>query len=272
MKRFFLLLIIVVFVSSTLLKAQISRNEWTYGPVLQSDNFVYAQIAGPLIPLIPGIIKSAIDDSGEEGLAEFQQKNRWWYPSFRYRANVVQKLNYGGLKATLYPKAWGFSGWDWGFDNYSVGYHVGYLSRLQPFGFDVEADFAQDGYRMKLEGMDKKVKIVKRMVSAEALLKIRLLKYDTHSINPVVEIGGGYDYAFHYHDEWINDRNAVNNGFTGIIGIGFTNTLTHLSWSLRYEHSFYNFYNKDFIYDGEAIFKDSKSTFGRLGFALTYGF
>ena len=110
------------------------------------------------------------------------------------------------------------------------------------------------------------------MLSTTALLKIRLLKYDSYRINPVIELGGSYNYAFHYHDDVINGKDAVNNGFTGVIGLGFTNTETHVSWSLRYEHSFYDFYNKNYIYEGNPIFAGSKSTFGRLGIAISYGF
>lgn len=254
------------------LYAQIGRSEWSYGTVLQTDNLVYSTV-GTLIPALPLFIVAASDDDDKiDSTINFLEQNKWWIPTFRYRANIIQKMEFAGKKATLYPRKWGFSGWDWELNNYSIGYHVGYLSRLYPIGFDVQADYIQDGYGIEYEGSNDKYTIIKRMISATALLKIRLLKYDSNRINPVIELGSSYNYAFHYHDNFINDKNAVNNGFTGIIGLGFTNTETHLSWSLRYEHSFYNFYNKSYHYNDDPIFADSKSKFGRLGVAMSIGF
>lgn len=272
MKQFLVSFVAFLCLATGISHAQISRSEWTFGPVIQTDNLVYSNVVGPIIPAIPAIIVSAVKGEGMEGLDNFYDSNKWWYPLFRYRANVVQDLSVNNKKLTLFPKAWGLSGWDWSFDNYSVGYHFGYLSRLTPFGFDVELDYVQDGYKYKYEDSKKKEKMIKRMITGTALLKLRLLKYDSNAFNPVIEIGGAYNQALSYKDHMLNDKNAVNSGFSGIIGLGYTGTDSHISWSVRYEHAFYNFYNKHFMYNGEAIFKDSKSKFGRLGFALSYGF
>lgn len=256
----------------SLLKAQIGRNDWSYGPVIQTDNFVYSVLGTTLTTLPAGIATLTEDYEVMKKAGIFYMKNKWWIPEIRYRANIVQDMEFANGKATLFPKAWGWSHWDWSMRNYSVGYRVGYLSRIAPIGFDVEADYIQDGYRLQMDGSNDNQEIIKRMLSATALLKIRLMKYDSHRINPVIELGGSYNYAFHYHDDVINDKDAVNNGFTGIIGLGFHNTETHVSWSLRYEHLFYDFYNKDYMYNGNAIFAGSKSSFGRLGVAISYGF
>ncbi len=264
------LLIVTLFLGlySSTLQAQISRNEWSFGPVIQTDNFLY-NVLGSTIEGIPYLFVDE-DDPAFEKMALFYVNNKWWIPQFRYRATVVNKMEFADGKAKVYPRGWGFSGWDWSFANFAVGYHVGYLSRVVPLGFDLQVDYAQDGYKIKRADSDTKTSIIKRMVSATALLRIRLLKYESNRINPILELGGRYDYAFHYHDDDINDKDAVNNGFTGIIGIGFTNTESHVSCFLRYEHSFYDFYNEDFLYKGNAIFADSKSTFGKLSLAITF--
>ncbi|MCD8309709.1 MAG: hypothetical protein LUB83_00620 [Prevotellaceae bacterium] len=251
---------------SVSLQAQISRNEWSFGPVLQTDNFLYADVGSYVI----GRTLLAIFDDDADEMGEFIYKNRCWYPLLRYRANVVSKMEFAGGKAKVYPRAWGFSKWDWSLATYAVGYHVGYLSRVVPLGFDLQVDYAQDGFKIKPAGSDTKSSVKKRMISSTALLRIRLLKYESNRINPVLELGGSYDYAFHYHDDTINDKDAVNNGFNGIIGLGFTNTEGHISVSLRYEHSFYDFYNKDYLYDGNPMFAGSNSTFGRLSLAITF--
>lgn len=250
---------------------QLSRGEWSYGVVFETDNFIY-NLIGTNLRGLPATIAYAIGEDKFEKTSEFYAKNLWWIPDFRYRANIVQKLEFANGNAVIHPKAWGFGGIDWGFNNYAVGYHVGYLSRTNPFGFDLQVSYWQDGYKIDLPQSDMSMKIVKRMVSTALLGKIRIGKYESSRINPILEIGASYNYAFHYHDDFINDKDAVNNGFNGIVGLGFTNTETHLSWSLRYEHSFFNFYNRDFTYEGQKIFDGSKSRFGRLGIALSYGF
>lgn len=274
MKRNIFLSVVVLTLSllPSVSNAQIGRSDWSYGPIIQTDNLVYSGLGTVLRALPANIVVAMEDHEAMEKVGEFYMKNKWWIPDFSYRANVVQNMEFANGKATVFPKAWGLSHWDWAFRNYSIGYNVGYLSRVSPIGFEFQADYAQDGYKIQLPESDDKKEIIKRMISTTALLKVRFMKYDRTRINPVLEIGGSYDYAFHYHDDVINDKDAVNNGFTGIIGLGFTNTETHVSWSLRYEHSFYNYYNKDFIYNGDAIFAGSKSTFGKLGVAVSYGF
>lgn len=262
----------LIFFLSGISKAQIGRNEWSLGPVIQNDNIVYSPIIGNLLTTLPGLIVSFADEDAIEDVNRFYNKNIWWIPTFRYRANIAQKLSVGDTKYILYPKAWGFSGMDWSYDTYAIGYHVGYLSRIFPLGFDVQLDYAQDAYKYKIGDSDIKEKMVKRSLAATALLKIRFLKYDSNAFNPVIELGGAYNHVLYYRDHLIKDRDAVNNGFSGIIGIGYTATDSHWSWLLRYEHAFYDFYNKDFVYNGQEIFRDSKSTFGRLSIALTYGF
>lgn len=256
----------------TMLRAQIGRNDWSYGLVIGTDNLLYSEL-GTTLTVLPSTIATIMEEEGTiESAGSFYEKNKWWLPQFRYRANIVQKMEFAGNNATLFPKVWGLSHWDWALRNYSIGYHVGYLSRLYPIGFDIQADYAQDGFQLQMDGSDERQSIIKRMWSFTGLIKIRLLKYDSHRINPVIELGGSYNHAFHYHDDLINDVDAVNNGFNCIIGLGFHNTETHISWSLRYEHAFYDFYNDEFIYNGHPIFADSKSTFGRLGIAISYGF
>lgn len=272
-RKLFLSTVVLAFsLLPSVLKAQIGRSDWSFGPIIETNNLIYSGLGSILQSLPANIAVAMEDDATIESVGNFYVKNKWWIPDFRYRANLVQKMEFANGEAKLYPKAWGLSHWDWGLRNYSAGYQVGYLSRVSPVGFELEAKYVQDGYEMQLPGSDDKQDIIKRMLQTTALLKVRFMKYDKTRINPVLEIGGSYNYAFHYHDDVINDKDAVNNGFTGIIGLGFTNTELHLSWSLRYEHTFYDFYNKDFMYNGNAIFAGSKSSFGKLGVAVSYGF
>ena len=245
------------------INAQIKRSDWYCNPVIQTDNFIYSGV---------GVILESEAVALFDGAYEFFIKNQWFIPQFRYRANVIQEMEFDAGKATVYPKAWGFGRIDWAFRNYSVGYKFGYLSRLFPVGFEIEADYVQDGYQVKFPWSDKKSNMIKRMISASAIVKIRFLNYEDNLINPILEVGGSYNYALHYKDGLVNDKDAVNNGFTGIIGLGFTNTNSHVTWSLRYEHAFYDFHNENFVYDGKKIFSGARSKFGRLGASISYSF
>ena len=256
-----LLLLLVLGVQES--KAQLGRSDWYCGPVFQTDNFIYNGI-GTLMVQMPV--------ASFDGAEEFFVKNQWWIPQFRYRANVVQKMEFDSGEASIRPRAWGFSRIDWVMRNFSIGYKVGFTSRIFPLGFEFAADYVQDGYKVKMPWSEEKHSMIKRMISTTALAKIRLLSYEMNWINPILEIGGAYNYALHYHDGFVNDKDAVNNGFTGIIGIGFINTGSHVSWSLRYEHSFYDFHNEDYEHNGVKIFSGSKSTFGRLGASFSYSF
>ncbi len=251
-------------------KAQIGRSDWSYGPVFQTSNPFYYALAEFSV-LVP---KWIMNDDQE--FFRIYRNNQWWIPELRYRFNVVRKMEFNGDKATFYPKfsqMWGFKSWsnfDWGLRTFAAGYHVGWLSRIYPVGFDFQLDYAQEGYKIILPDTEERIKISKQMLSATALAKIRLLKYESYDINPVLEIGGSYNYALNYKDDYINDKDAVNNGFTGIIGLGVVHTKAHIQWSLRYEHAFFDFYNKDFEYKGKKIFEDSNSTFGRIGLTISY--
>lgn len=241
--------------------AQIGRSDWYGAPVFQTNNFVYNAV-GVYLTQVPLV-----------SFFDFSMKDiAWWFPQFRYRANIIQELEFDAGKASIRPKAWGFGGIDWKLRNYSVGYKIGYLSRVFPVGFEVEADYVQDGYNVKMPWAEEKNSMIKRMISASALMKIRLLDYDSNRYNPIIEVGGSYNYALHYHDGLVDDKDAVNNGFTGIIGIGLTNTENHVSWTLRYEQPFYVYHNEDFVYEGNKIFSGAKSKFGSLGASMSWSF
>ncbi len=272
MKRVFLYAMLSLFSSFLLVEqsnAQIGRSDWSFGPVFQTSNPFYSGLADAAV-LSPYFFMR------KDEAAEFYRNNQWWMPEVRYRFNVVRRMEFNGEKSTFHPKfsqMWGPESWkyfDWGLRSFAAGYHVGWLSRIYPVGFDLELDYAQEGYKIILPDSEERIKIAKQMLSATALAKIRLLKYESNDINPILEIGGSYNYALNYKDDYIHDKDAVNNGFTGIIGLGFVHTDAHIQWSIRYEHTFYDFYNKDFEYQGRKIFEDSKSTFGRIGVAISY--
>ena len=246
-------------------KAQIRRNDFYASPVFQTDNFIYEFVAAFLFRTTPYIVDEDFN----------YVKNQWWLPESRLRWSVLQRMEFDAGKASVWPKTYKFGkdfwkDYDWDFRNYAVGYKIGVLPRISPVGFQIEADYVQDGYKVRMPWSDEKHSMIKRMISTTALAMIRILSYEDNEFNPILELGGSYDYALHYDDGMVNDKDAVNNGFTGIIGLGFTNTETHTTWSLRYEHSFYDYHNEDFKYQGTKIFSGAKSKFGRIYASLSF--
>ena len=266
-----LLFLFFLLVHHSSIQAQIVRGDWSYGPVIQTDNYLYFTLANELSHLPASI--SFVNEDYDAFLKKsyFYYKNEWWIPTFYYRANIVQKMEFPDDIATLYPKTWGLSHWDWSLRNYALGYHIGYLSSVSPIGFDLQADYIHDGYLLKMDKSSETQEIIKKMLSATALIKVRFMDFDKFRLNPVLELGGSYNYAFHYHDDAINDRDAVNDGFTWIVGLGYISE-NRFSSSLRYERLLYEFYNTKYLYKGKAVFAGAKSTFGKLAIAVSYNF
>lgn len=237
--------------------AQIQRSEWTASPRITTDNLLYTLGIGTAVQLIDN---------------DFAESHSWLIPDVQYTANVVQNLEFANGKATIYPQAFGLSHWDWKMRRYSVGYNVGYLSRMFPLGFSAGVDYVQDGYDVLMPEATERTEIVKRMVAPYVTLQIRLLSYENRNYNIVLDMGSAYNYAFHYHDNTINDAKAVNNGFTAIGSISYYNTHSHIKTGIKYEHALYDFYNKDYLHDGVSVFAGSKSSFGSLSGFFTKAF
>lgn len=254
-KSITLLLFLLLFTG--VVKAQISRGEWSYGPVITTTNNFYGNLAQTLIF---GNIPFLASDS-----EAFMLNNRWWIPSSWNKYTIMQKVEtpMGKMSAK-----W----WDWKLKNYSVGYHIGYMPKSFPVGFDFQVDYERKGMELKLSGANNYTSYSKQMVTPTMLLKIRLGDYASNRLNPIVEMGGSYDYAFSCKGDF-TDINSINNGFSGIIGIGFVNTETHLSVILRYEHDFYDYFNQKFTPDGTLCpYKDCKTAFSCLSVAFIIGF
>ena len=117
MKNKLLIIIILLLECMVVTKAQISRGEWTYGPVISTTNNFYGNIAESLFfGNIPILSKDA----------SYLWRNRWWIPYSYSRYTVLQKINTPCGNASV---KW----WDWRLANYSVGYHCGYMLKFFPF-------------------------------------------------------------------------------------------------------------------------------------------
>lgn len=237
--------------------AQIKRGVWEYGPVLTTVNNPYGWVAENL--------KVFGFASGEERGIEFWNNNRWWIPSFRSRFRFPQSINspMGDVKQKYA---------NWGFRNYAVGYHFGYLSYTSHIGYDVQLDYERQTWRAKFPGRSDYTNYSKQMVVPTLLVKTRLGDFVKNKYNFIAEAGVKYNYAFDAKGDY-NDTESLNKGFTGVFGVGLINSYTHFTIQLRYEYDFFNYFNEDFSPDGILKpYEGVKTKHGALNLYFAFGF
>ena len=236
-------------------KAQVTRGLWEYGPVITTTNNGYGWFAEN--------IKAFGFAVGEAG--EFWNNNRWWIPSFRAKFDVMKSVDSPNDDIKV---KW----WDWGVRNFSIGYHVGYLSYIYPIGFDLQIDYEKQNWRMKSTVQDDYTSYDKQMIVPTLLLKTRIGDFTNKKCNVIVEAGAKYNYAFRARGEY-NDVESINNGFTGVIGLGLINSYSHFTMQLRYEHDFFDYFNQDFSPNGIIKPYDGVTTkHGTLNLFTSFGF
>lgn len=231
MKKF-LLVSLSLFLLQGTVKAQISRGQWTYGPVITTTNNFYGNIAENL--LWTGI------EAGE--LYEEWNFLRGIIPRFRAKFDILKDIDTpaGDVKVR-----W----WDFGLRNYTIGYHLGYLPSVTPIGFEVQVDYEKQNWRAKFPGQESYKNYVKRMIVPTVLLKGRFGDFTMSNYNIIVEAGAKYNHVLNAKGDY-TDVKSLNNGFTGVLGIGVLNTGLHAAVQLRYEHDFFDYFNKNFSPDG----------------------
>ena len=246
MKRFYQLLSLCLafFLSvPSTSDAQIKRGEWDFCPVSTTTNSLYGLLLN--------------------GLGVGSQLP--WFPNVFNRFSVMQSIDTPNGKADV-------KYWDWELRNIAVAYQVAYQSKLTPFGASFRVGYEKRGLRTTLPDESKQY-FNRQMINPTLMLQLRFGDYIGNRINPIVEIGGSYDFVFACKG-LTNDKKSVNSGFHGIAGIGIGDTNTHMQYTIRYEHDFYNWFNEDYTPDGGKThpYKGWKSKLGYLSISVRYGF
>lgn len=231
--------------------AQISRGGWEFKPVVTFTDNIYGLLLGGLC-------------NTSSGLA--------WFPQIQQRFDTQKFVH------TPYGHA-DVKWWDWGMRNIKAGYSVGYQSRTNPFGFAFSLSYEKRGLQSDMPedyvaaGGREYIYFNRQTINPELLLKIRLGNYITNRLNPLIEIGGSYNIAVACKGLSKNTE-SINSGFRGVIGVGFGNTESHLSVTLRYEYDFYNWFNTGWSPDGGLThpYEGFNSRIGSIMFAASYGF
>lgn len=160
-------------------------------------------------------------------------------------------------------------------------------SRLGGFVF---LDYRNRGFEMKYPGEEEFRTHIAQSVSPAAGLRLSIGRM-TNKVKGVLEAGAAYNLNFKYKGSYDNDLKAVNNGFSGIYGIGIefasgrfedkditssgnisrsVQSTKDFYWTmtLQYRQDYYNFFNNDFTHGGVKPYQGFKSNFGYLGFSV----
>lgn len=234
--------------------AQIQRGLWEYGPIITTTNNAYGWVAENL--KVYGLAScDAIN---------FLNQNRWWIPSFRSRFDVVKDID---TPAGDVRVKWA----DWGLKNYSLGYHIGYLSYVYPIGFEFQIDYEKQNWCSKFPGQEDYKDYEKQMVVPTLLLKTRIGDYTDNTFNVILEAGAKYNHVLSAKGDY-DDVESLNNGITGIFGVGIINSYSHFTIQLRYEHDFFDYFNKDFsTTESLKPYEGVKSKHGTLNLFASFG-
>lgn len=132
---------------------------------------------------------------------------------------------------------------DWCFKNFAVGYTVGCMPDPEenPVGFQFTLNYERQNLEAKLPGKSEYIDFTRHSVAPEFCMRVTL---GNLYIGFVLESGGRLNCAFKASGEY-SDRKYVNNGFTGLYGMGFY--LLGCFFSVRYEHDYFDFFNQDFV-------------------------
>lgn len=240
------------------------RGEWTVQFTTRSQLLEMFSWA-----IIPRITSSLLVDEATEGQLP-------WFGNY-YELYIPYKLEtpYGELK----PKRFRW----WG-GNYSMGIKGGYMSYNIPLGFYVGVYYSHQRWEVEMPGTDYYTQFNKSMICPEAILRFRFGSYYDSKICPLLDIGGCYNYAFKSNNKsWqvpssgisvapSKDLDVVNNGYTGILGIGVLFPSSHINLMLMYRHDYYNYFNNNYTINGVKPYDGWKTQRGALSLAVEYGF
>ena len=183
-----------------------------------------------------------------------------------YTAGKTQIQNYAKDKNIADIKYW-----DWSFKNLALGYAFGYTSFEAPLGFIAELNYEKQTWNAKLPLNSDYVDFTRHSFAPEACLRLHLGGDIKEFISVLIESGIRYNLAFGANGDYKN-KDCLNSGITGIFGIGYI-YLSLFSFSIRYEHDFFDFFNQDFAApDGTCPYKDFTTKHGALCWNIVYMF
>jgi hypothetical protein len=177
-------------------------------------------------------------------------------------------------------------------DNYKFDYgdfYAGmtmiYVNPLSVIGGFAFLDYKNKGFDMKYPGEEDYRRHYAQAIAPALGLRVRTGRLT--GFHWVVEAGAAYNYNFKYNGSYDNKLDVINNGFTGIYGIGFefisgrrndrrysssttsyqyASKESYFSMTLQYQKDHYNFFNESFSPDGGTMkpYQGFRSNIGYL--------
>jgi len=238
------LILIVVFAAVLVSNAngqKVTRGQWYLRPTVEVPNNALYGLIGALSGML-----------GEAGLTcAFTDVDSYQVQALFYKAIVCRRVNtpFGDVR----NEPW----WDWKPRNIAAGLHWGYRPMVSPIGFDLAFGYERQNWRLKMPGADDYTNYSKQMLTPEVSLRFSFGSMES-SRRFCFEPGMRYNLALSAKGDY-NDKEYVNNGVTGLFGIGYYKSIGDGSgtWLIvRYEHDFFDFFNEDFTApDGTKPYK-----------------
>lgn len=120
-----------------------------------------------------------------------------------------------------------------------VGVEYKYYNHLSPLFFSIDLDYKNQGVLIESN------KHVSHIVAPSAKLGLKFGDFTKKAL-PIIEIGGGYNYAFNYSGPEGYNKKAVNSGAFVNASVGISIPGMHSIISLQYERNLYKFFNKNY--------------------------
>lgn len=242
----------------------IKRSEWDFRPEITTGNVVYF-----LVGFTGSMLFELKDLSGDYN----PEDKPWWLPQIGWRSVFISDVQYADYHT--YDLDVKENALDWTDPGYSLGYTVNFTSKQVPLGFRVKLSFEHESFKVR----EKKLKgdwttFSKNMIVPEGALKIQFGKYRTSEKIFILSLGARYDYAINAKSLY-NDKETVNSGFSGIIGLEFGSPSAHFQFGGNAVIPFYDYFNKDYSPDGGITYpyanaktslKSTAEVYLRLGF------
>lgn len=177
-----------------------------------------------------------------------------------------------GIPSNVYPSGCTMSNrnkfsslpWETGVGDSFIGIEYRANDLLSCFGYYINFDYKNQG----LIFGDDKYTVHKWSPGLGVYFKLADF---TSKIQPVLEIGAAYDFAFKSKSPYDYDKEAFNSGFVGIASLGLAFSKIHTMFSIQYSRNFYNFFNEKYESNmGLTPFQGLKRNNSYIMFKITH--
>lgn len=268
MRKF--LFFIALFISISANSQKIHRSQWGLQPRVGSSSLGIASILNKIENSVLSEIE--IEEMDADEYSEFWARNSWYIPEIRWMVPIYSLSAPDGTKLSR-PYWWRELLWgDYSHTyRFTAGYELSWKSLISPFGAYLDIDWEYN--HLVLKKSSEGGSHISQAIVPGLGLRFRLWGGSFEKeVKPALELGGSYVYNYKYRSPSSYDKDALNNGFRGKIGVGVELPYAHTAILLEYEHEFFDHFNKDYEIDGVKPFSGYKNTFGEISLKVSSSF